>query len=137
MLYLIDGDEIHYKTVNRMIHEKVYYKLTIVERNAINECLVRLHDILSKIRLSSANEVFYYITDGNMLVGSFFRGLSHINKINQAQVKVGKKKIEVFGELMEEEFITKQLSYLPMDDNLAENEAFKIVKDVFEYHKIE
>ena len=72
-----------------------------------------------------------------MLVGSFFRGLSHINKINQAQVKVGKKKIEVFGELMEEEFITKQLSYLPMDDNLAENEAFKIVKDVFEYHKIE
>lgn len=37
---------------------------------------------------------------------------------------------------MEEEFITKQLSYLPMDDNLAENEAFKIVKNDFKCNKL-
>ena len=36
MLYLIDADEIHYKTVNRMIHEKGYNnRITMVERNAI------------------------------------------------------------------------------------------------------
>jgi len=139
MLYLIDADEIHYKTVNRMIHEKGYNnRITIVERNAIQECLVRLHDILSNIKLSSANEVFYYITDGNklMLVRSFFVNL----EISQAKVKIGKKKIEVFGKLTEEDFMNRlkdsMLPLLPMDDDsFFKEDSLNIVREVFEYYQ--
>lgn len=136
MLYLIDADEIHYKTVNRMIHEKGYNNcITMVERNAIQECLVRLHDILSNIKLFSANEVFYYITDGNMLmlVRSFFTNL----EINQAKVKLSKKKIEVFGQLTEEEFMNRlkdsMLPLLPMDESFTIDESSNLVREVFEY----
>lgn len=68
-----------------------------------------------------------------MLVRSFFTNL----EINQAKVKLNKKKIEVFGQLTEEEFMNRlkdlMLPLLPMDDSFKIDDSLNIVREVFEY----
>ena len=52
-------------------------------------------------------------------------------------MKVNKKKIEVFGQLTEEEFMNRlkdsMLPLLPMDKSFEINDSLNIVREVFEY----
>ena len=139
MLYVINADEYMYKTMNNIIHITVSYRfITISEKNAIQECLDKLSNIISELRLKTSNDVFRYITNNFYIVKPFcdiFRSELKLYCYRRG-VLINSQKIESFCELEDENELMNKfkniiLPILPMDELLSIEESLKIVRDVF------
>jgi hypothetical protein len=105
MLYVINADEYMYKTMNNIIHITVSYRfITLSEKNAIQECLDKLSNIISELRLKTSNDVFKYITNNFYIVKPFcdiFRSELKLYCYRRG-VLLNSQKIESFCELEDE-----------------------------------
>jgi hypothetical protein len=111
---------------------------TVSSENAIQECLDKLSNIISELRLKTSNDIFRYITNNFYIVKPFCDIFMSELKLYcyRRGVLINSQKIELFCELEDENKLMNKfkniiLPILPMDELLSIEESLKIVRDVF------